>query len=277
MGKIRVKSFGDQEKEEKDKRLTAKRQAQKEEKNAAKAAESVTESAPQPYTAKPEEATSQEGSTEEQKTEKKAKKKEFKSRGKEVSRSQNYSSKYSLINHDELYAVKDALDLLDKAHMAKFDETVELHINTVSTGISGQVSLPHGSGKTTKVAIADDAIIAEIEKGKINFDILVAHPSMMPQLAKVAKVLGPRGLMPNPKSGTVTPNPEEVAKKFAGGAMNFKTEAKAPIIHMIVGKLSFGPEKLTENISSAFTAVKKSNIVNVTLKSSMSPGIKLKV
>ena len=80
---------------------------------------------------------------------------------------------------------------------------------------------------------------------------MVAEPTMMAKLAKVAKILGPRGLMPNPKNGTITPKPEEVAKKFDGGQINFKTEAKAPIIHLTVGKISFGPEKLTENIESS--------------------------
>jgi large subunit ribosomal protein L1 len=137
--------------------------------------------------------------------------------------------------------------------------------------------LPNGTGKKTKVAIADDALIAEVEKGVISFDILVATPSMMPKLAKVAKVLGPKGLMPNPKNGTITDKPEEVAKKYEGGQVNFKTETKTPIIHLTVGKMSFGHEKLTENINALITAVKKSNIVNATLKSTMSPGIKLKV
>ena len=161
--------------------------------------------------------------------------------------------------------------------MAKFDETVELHVNTIATGISGNITLPHGAGKKTRVAIATDALIAEIEKGKIDFDVLLSAPEMMPKLAKVAKILGPRGLMPNPKNGTISPKPEELAKKFEEGLMNFKTEAKAPIIHMVVGKMSFGPEKLSENIASAIDAIKKANIINVTLKSSMSPGIKLKV
>jgi large subunit ribosomal protein L1 len=127
------------------------------------------------------------------------------------------------------------------------------------------------------VAIADDKLIAEVEKGIINFDVLVAEPAMMAKLAKVAKVLGPRGLMPNPKNGTITPKPEEVAKKYAGGQINFKTEAKAPIIHLTVGKVSFGPAKLTDNIEALIAAIKKPNIVNVTLKSTMSPGLKLKI
>lgn len=99
----------------------------------------------------------------------------------------------------------------------------------------------------------------------------------MPKLGRVAKVLGPRGLMPNPKNGTISEKPEEVAKKYEGGQINFKTEAKSPIMHLTVGKMSFGKEKLTQNVESLISAIKKSNIINATLKSTMSPGIKLKI
>ncbi len=127
------------------------------------------------------------------------------------------------------------------------------------------------------MAIATDELIEEIEKGKINFDILVATPQTMPQLAKVAKILGPRGLMPNPKNGTITQNPEALVKKFEAGQISFKTEAKAPIIHVSVGKFSFGDKKLKENIDTIIGAVKPENIQKATLKSTMSPGIKVQI
>ena len=177
----------------------------------------------------------------------------------------------------------EALTLLEKIKIAKFDETVELHINTYEKGISGNVTLPHGTGKDVRVEIANattdakhvDDLVKAIEAGKIEFDVLIATPDAMAKLARVARVLGPRGLMPNPKNGTVTPKPEEIAKKFAGGQINFKTEAKFPLLHMSVGKLSFGDKKLADNIKSALAAVKIKNIKNITLKSTMSPGIKL--
>ncbi|MEK7549153.1 MAG: 50S ribosomal protein L1, partial [Patescibacteria group bacterium] len=175
------------------------------------------------------------------------------------------------------YGLKDALELLSKFQKTKFDETIELHLNTVRSGISGTLTLPHGTGKTTRVAIADEAMLAEIETGKINFDILVATPDMMPKLAKVAKILGPKGLMPNPKNGTITAKPEEVVKKFEGGQISFKTEAKAPLIHMTVGKFSFGDKKLTDNITAAVGAIKIENIAKITLKSTMSPGIRVQI
>ncbi len=115
----------------------------------------------------------------------------------------------------------------------------------------------------------------KVETGKIDFDILIAAPDAMPKLARVARFLGPRGLMPNPKNGTVTPKPQEVAKKFEAGQINFKTEAKSPILHLSVGKVSFGNKKLADNIQAALTAVQPKNIKNITLKSTMSPGIKI--
>jgi len=177
------------------------------------------------------------------------------------------------------------LGLLEKAHLAKFDETVELHINTLTTGLSGQVTLPHGTGKQTRVAIiapasnaaAAEALLKDIEVGRINFDVLIATPDAMPKLARVAKVLGPKGLMPNPKNGTITPNPENIAKQYEGGQMQYKTEAKTPVMHVAVGKLSFGPDKLSENIEKFVATVKPENIRNITLKSTMSPAVKLLV
>ncbi len=204
---------------------------------------------------------------------------------KKAARSANYLSKAKLIEKGKQYSLKEALELVEKAHMTKFDETVELHINTISSGVSGHVTLPYGTGKQTRVAIlapnkdakAAEELLKEIESGKLNFDILIATPDAMPKLAKVARVLGPKGLMPNPKNGTITPNPEAVAKQYAGGQMNFKTEAKTPIIHLSVGKLSFGTEKLVENIQAALAAVKTSNMKSVVVKSTMSPAVKLQL
>ena len=120
-------------------------------------------------------------------------------------------------------------------------------------------------------------IIEEIEKGKIDFDVLVATPAMMPKLAKVAKILGPRGLMPNPKNGTISQNPESVVEKLAAGQVNYKTEAEAPIIHMSVGKVSFEEKQIQENISAVLTSIGEAKINNITLKSTMSPAVKVQV
>ena len=190
-------------------------------------------------------------------------------------RSKNYLAIAKTLDKSKKYSLPEALSMLEKLTRSKFDETVELHINTTETGVSGNIMLPHGTGKTVRVAIADDEVIAQVQKGKIDFDILLANPSMMPKLARVAKILGPKGLMPNPKNATLVKDPEKAAETFKKGQMNFKTETKAPIMHLTVGKISFGVKKLSENIESLIEAIKKEKIVNVTLKSTMSPGIKI--
>lgn len=279
MGKIRVRTIGD---EEQEKALEEERKRKKAEKKAQKEAEASVEEVEVPsetaeikeekeeIKAETTEAPAQEETKKEQK---KAKKEKFQ----KASHSEGYNNLATKVDPSKVYSLAEGLELLKSLQRGKFDETVELHINTATTGISGSVTLPHGTGKKTRVAIATEELIAEVEKGKIDFDILVAEPGMMPKLARVAKVLGPRGLMPNPKNGTITPKPEEVVKKYEGGQLNFKTEAKNPIMHLTVGKMSFGTEKLSENIESMVSAINKLNIVNITLKSTMSPGVKVRL
>lgn len=284
MGKVRAAVIGDEEleqkqKEEAEKRRLAKIEAAKAAGQAKKAAEAEHVISKESENS-PEEVSTDSGDDKEQPKKKVVVKKESQ---RVAPRSSKYLTSAKLIDKSKQYPVKEALSLVEKAHIAKFDETVELHVNTLTTGVSGQVTLPHGTGKQTRVAIlqpakdpkAADDLLKQIEAGKIDFDVLVATPDAMPRLAKVARVLGPKGLMPNPKAGTVTPKPEEVAAKFAGGQMNFKTEAKAPIIHLSVGKLSFGADKLAENIHVALKAIKSENIKKVVVKSTMSPAVKL--
>lgn len=276
MGKIRVKSFGD---EELEKKQTKKDIARAEAKKAADAARAKA-AGPASNAVEKEEskATSDVADTNISET-KVVKKKVVIKKGEKQKHSKNYLAVASKVDKTKKYKLNDALSLLEELKRAKFDETVELHINTVEKGISGNFTLPHGTGKQMRVAIADpnsvEELVKTIESGKIEFDVLIATPDAMPKLARVAKTLGPRGLMPNPKNGTVTPTPADVAKKFEGGQINFKTEAKFPILHLAIGKLSFGDKKLTENIKTAVAAVKTKNIKNATLKSTMSPGLKL--
>jgi large subunit ribosomal protein L1 len=306
MGKIRAKTLGDAEQEQKErdeaeKRRLAKIEAAKEEgqarsqssgqaKKAAKEAEEAAETEKEPVIAS-EAKQSQEIETKQTPRDDKSiqeeapkEKKKIQKKGKAHERSAKYKEAASLIEKGKTYSLSQGLELLEKTHLAKFDETVELHINTIES-TSGSMTLPHGTGKATRVAIlapskdaaAADALLKQIEAGKITFDVLIATPDAMPRLAKVARVLGPKGLMPNPKSGTVTPNPEAVAKQYEGGHMTFKTEAKSPVLHLVVGKMSFGKEKLSENITTALKAVKTSNMRKVVLKSTMSPAVKLAV
>ena len=176
-----------------------------------------------------------------------------------------------------VYPVAGGVEILKKFKASKFDETVELHINVLEKGISGQVSLPHGTGKTLRIKIADDALLAEVEKGNIDFDVLIAAPSMMPKLGKVAKILGPRGLMPNPKAGTITDKPDALIEKLSKGQINYKTEAAAPLIHLSVGKISFDEKKLQENISTVIRSIGAEKITEITLKSTMSPAIRIQI
>jgi large subunit ribosomal protein L1 len=298
MGKIRIKAF-DEASVEDEAKLKAKKEAKKAEKmaakNAAKAAagkktnpqtdgtmktvedeivvetvipessEEITVETVEPSSAK---ATEGQG--------KKAKKEKF-AKAKAKVDSKRHKENMTVVSASQKYDLDQALATLKKFKSTKFDETVELHINTKEKGVNGTVTLPHGTGKTLVIKVADEKIIEEVAKGKINFDLLVAQPSMMPQLAKVARVLGPRGLMPNPKNGTIAENTAEAVKKLSGGQISYKTEAEAPIIHARVGKISFEDNKLKDNVKTFISSVGVANIASVTLKSTMSPAIRLNI
>ena len=198
-------------------------------------------------------------------------------------RSKKYVEAASLVDKTKLYPLPEAVSLVKKTSVTKFDGSVEIHINLNPSVLGekkdfrGSVTLPHGTGKEVRVAIADDEILAKVESGKIDFDILVAHPSMMPKLAKVARILGPRGLMPNPKTGTVSADPEKRARELSHGQVNFKTEPDQPIIHMSIGKVSFDDKKLMDNITAVLGAIDKNKVTRVTLASTMGPGIKVAI
>lgn len=190
-------------------------------------------------------------------------------------RGKKYKEAKKLVDKTKSYLLENAIELLKKMKLSKFDESVELHLNVDETGLKGEVDLPHSTGKIVKVTVVDDKVLADIEKGKIDFDILVTHPSFMPKLAKFAKVLGPKGLMPNPKAGTVSTTPEDVVKKFSKGILRWKTEAKFPLIHQMIGKISFETKALVENAEKFVNAVGKAHIKKLIIKTTMSPAVKL--
>jgi large subunit ribosomal protein L1 len=198
-------------------------------------------------------------------------------------RSKKYQEMAKLVDKTKVYPLAVAIDLVKKTSYTKFDGTVELHLNLNSNNLGekkdfkGSVSLPHGTGKQVRVVAADDAILKDIEAGKINFDILVSHPSLMPKLAKVARILGPKGLMPNPKTGTVTEDVEKRVKELSHGQVNFKTEPENPIIHLIVGKVSFDDKKLMENVNAILDAVGRNKILKATLTATMGPGVRVMI
>src|SRR3989344_1787019 len=189
-------------------------------------------------------------------------------------RGKNYLQVKSKIDRNKFYSVNDALKLVKETSYSKFNGTFEMHIVVKKVGLSENVTLPHFEGKAKRVEVADDKTIEKLKKGKIDFDVLLATPDMMPKLVPFAKILGPKGLMPNPKNGTIIKGNKDV-EKFSGNSLTIKTEKDAPVIHTVVGKVSQPEKELEENIESVLNAVNKKQIVKAYLKSTMSPSVKL--
>jgi len=217
-----------------------------------------------------------------------------------------YREAAKLVEAGKAYSLDEALELARQTATVKFDASVELHVNLgvdprqADQMVRSSVVLPHGTGKTVRVAVfadgkpAEDAkaagadivgttdLIVEIEKGKTNFDMLVATPAGMAQLGKVAKILGPRGLMPNPKSGTVTPDVAKAVKEAKAGKIEFRIDKQA-IVHQAIGKVSFKPEDLRENAGAFLAAILKAKpsvakgtyVKALSATTSMGPGIKI--
>lgn len=213
----------------------------------------------------------------EKKEEKKEEQKEIKKIKRVKVRGKKYQEMKKTIDKNREYSIKEAIAFLKKMNNFNFDQSVELHLNVDKTGLKGEVELPYSLGKKTRVAIVNEEVLKQIEEGKIDFEVLISHPSFMPKLTRLAKILGPRGLMPNPKAGTISPNPEEVAKKFEKGMVRWKTEAKFPLIHQMVGKLSMKEEELEKNIKAFLKSVGLNHLRSAFIKATMTPSIKLEV
>ncbi len=191
-------------------------------------------------------------------------------------RGRKYKMMVKEIKKDEMYSIEDAVTKLQKLSSNTKIKTVELTFNTRETGLRGELKLPHSTGKELKIAIFSDKVAKDVADGKIDFSILLATPADMPKLARLAKVLGPKGLMPNPKSGTVTENPEKRAAELsAGGTLPYKTEAKFPIIHLALGKSTQDSKALVENIMEAIRAIGPTKIKNAYLSCTHTPSVKL--
>jgi large subunit ribosomal protein L1 len=210
------------------------------------------------------------------------------------------------IDTKKTYSIEEATALVKDLKSAKFDETVELALRLnvdprhADQMVRGAVVLPHGTGKNVRVAVfakgakADEAkeagadivgaedLVEQIQGGDINFDIVIATPDMMGQVGKIGRILGPKGLMPNPKTGTVTMDVAQAVKNAKGGQVNFRVDKKGNI-HAGIGKASFDADKLAENLKAFVTAINKQKpaaakgkyIQNGTLSLTMSPSIKL--
>ena len=224
-----------------------------------------------------------------------------------MKRGKRYLESSKLVNRTNLYEVNEGLDLTVKTASAKFDETVELHVRLGVDGrnadqqVRGTVVLPNGTGKTVKVLVitkgdnADKAtkagaefvgaedMIEKIQKENwLGFDVCITTPDMMPVIGKIAKILGPKGLMPNPKSGTVTTDVAKAISDVKAGKVEYRLD-KGNIIHVRLGKVSFGTEKLAQNLNAIMGAIIKAKpaaakgqyIKSVSVSSTMGPGIKL--
>ncbi|MDP3955484.1 MAG: hypothetical protein Q8Q15_03925 [bacterium] len=192
-------------------------------------------------------------------------------------RGKTYRAAKSKIDPAKLYSVTEAVTLIKETTRKSFDSSAEAHLVTIKTGLRGEVALPHLEGKTRRVAIANPETLAKIESGKFDFDILLSTPAFMPNMVKFAKVLGPKGLMPNPKNGTVVENPEKEAEKFQKATISYKTETSAPLVHFVFGKTSQKSEELEANLKILIQTIGPKNIKRLVIASSMGPGIKVAI
>lgn len=221
-------------------------------------------------------------------------------------RSKNFRKSAELIEKDKEYQLKEALELAVKTSKVKFDATVEMHINLnvdpkqADQNIRDSLVLPAGTGKTIRVAVfaeADDLtkakkagadvvggdeFLQQLDKGTIDFDILISTPANMTKLGKYARLLGPKGLMPNPKSGTVTNNIEKAVQEAKAGKVEYRVDSTG-IVHLGIGKVSFGADKLMVNAQAVLASIKavkpasqKGNyVVSIFVATSMGPSIKI--
>lgn len=208
------------------------------------------------------------------------------------------------VDKNKFYSLKDASELVKEINTTKFDASVDIHVRLgvdpkkADQAIRGTVTLPHGTGKTKRVLVlctpdkeaeakaagADyvglDEFVQKIEGGWVDIDVIVATPSVMPKIGKLGKILGPRNLMPNPKTGTVTNDVASAVTEVKGGKIAFKVD-KAGIIHASIGRVSFSPEKIAENSNELINALIKAKpstakgtyLKSVFMASTMSPGI----
>ena len=191
-------------------------------------------------------------------------------------RSKKYQSKRSLVDKTKEYSPKQAIELVKKISYTKFNGTVTASMVFNQVGEQAKLSLPHSTGKKIKIAIADEDLINDIAGGKIDFDVLLAKPEFVPKLAKYARVLGPKGLMPNPKNGTITNDPKKRAQELSQGEITIKTDRKQPVAHVSVGKVSQDTKELTANVE-ALTKVLTGKLQKLTLSATMSPSVKVKL
>lgn len=204
-------------------------------------------------------------------------KKEEKKVKKERIRGKKYQEAKKKIKLGEAYSLDEAIKLVKETSYSSFDGTFEAHFTVKKVGLSTSVTLPHTFGKAKKVEVATDETIKKLTTGKVDFDVLLATADMMPKLVPFAKLLGPRGLMPNPKNGTLIKDAKN-AKDFATDTISLKTEREAPLIHISFGKVSQKDAELKENLEIILKALGGTKqIVKGYIKSTMSPAVRITV
>jgi len=192
-------------------------------------------------------------------------------------RSKKYVAARRLYDTNKLYPLSQAIELVKKTSLSKFDGKIEAHVLGMDMGNIGEIIFPRLELASKKIVILNDEILAQIKDGKVNFDILIATTVTMPKLLPFAKILGPQGLMPNPKNGTLTDKPEETLKKLSVAKTIIKSEKKAPVIHQIVGTVSQKTEEIVANINELIKVVKPIKIKKLVLCATMGPGVKCEV
>ena len=190
-------------------------------------------------------------------------------------RSKKYSTAKAKIDVNKFYSLAEAVKLVKETSLSKFEGKVEAHVTIFDIGNIGEINFPHLETASKKVVILNDTILAEIQDGKVDFDILIATPATMPKLLPLARILGPKGLMPNPKNGTLTDKPEESLKKLSAAKTNLKTEKKAPVLHTIVGKISQKDEEIIDNIKELIKVIKANKIKKLALCATIGPSVKV--
>lgn len=191
-------------------------------------------------------------------------------------RSKHYQAARAKVDRLKFYEPAQALALACQLSYASFDASVNADLVLKDVDNQIKVSFPFSTGKSLRIGIVDEALLADIAKGKIDFDLLLTTPVFMPKLAKLARILGPKGLMPNPKNGTIVADPQKTKAELLSGKTVLKTERKAPLLHVTLGKVSLGAAKLASNLEALLAAL-EGKVLKVVVSATMSPGIKVSI
>lgn len=231
---------------------------------------------------KAESAAKSPGKSKEPKKENKGKVSRRKKVVKASPRSKKYQELVALVDKTKFYSLDNAIELVKKTSKTKFDSSVELHIRFLDKknepmALRGLIVLKNNIGKEPKIGLLDEALIEKISKEKkTDFDILITTPQMMPKMSKIAKILGPQGKMPNPKSGTITNDPQKAIAEIKAGKIEYKTD-KQGILHQLVGKVSWDSAKIKENVQVFFNTLPIRSAKSIFLCSTMGPSVKISV